>query len=138
MERERESGLFSGSLEVIIRTDGHHWNPLTASPFVPDGEPDDVSPKEGPLPRKHRDAPSNRSTNHSEIVRGFHGATCVLQFMSRRNAVDRCTVELVLPPTLPEMLSPRYLSDRRSTDGQIYVLAGPTTALSPGDQRSVT
>jgi len=33
LDSERR-GLFSGSLKIVIRTDGHHRNPLTANPSV--------------------------------------------------------------------------------------------------------
>jgi len=36
--RKEGRGLFSRSLKLVIRTDGHHWNPLTASPFIPNGD----------------------------------------------------------------------------------------------------
>lgn len=36
-------GLFSGSLEVVIRTDGRHWNPLMAARLVPRSSFDHVS-----------------------------------------------------------------------------------------------
>lgn len=86
----KEKGLFSRSLELVIRMDGHHWNPLTASLSIPDGEPDDVSKK---VPYLVSVATLRRTAPQAtlEIVRRFHEITCVLRFMSRWN-VDRAAI----------------------------------------------
>lgn len=43
MGKLETGGLFSGSLEVVIRTDGRHWNPLMATRLVPRSNSDPVS-----------------------------------------------------------------------------------------------
>ena len=43
MGKVETGGLFSGSLEVVIRTDGRHWNPLMAARLVPRSSSDHVS-----------------------------------------------------------------------------------------------
>lgn len=48
----KTEGLFSGSLEVVIRTDGRHWNPLMAATPVPKNQ---LRPRQLEQPRNHRD-----------------------------------------------------------------------------------
>ena len=45
-ERFETRGLFSGSLEVVIRTDGRRWNALMAA---------SLGPRQLEEPRNHRD-----------------------------------------------------------------------------------
>lgn len=71
-EAETE-GLFSGSLEVVIRTDGRHWNPLMAATFVPKEQK--LRPRQLEQSRNRRDHVAFTNTTveikQTDLITGF-------------------------------------------------------------------